>query len=237
MLIIIKLFLAHLLGDFVLQSNTWVAHQEEKKTKSIYLYLHALIHGGLAILLIGKNYWLLALLISLTHLIIDWAKVQFQKDNNRTIWFIIDQLLHVFTILFLYYFLVGDVNFKDLSPYQETIWLFVTAALFVTVAASYIIRILLNYWTNQIELDENNSLKKAGSWIGILERLFILVFVISQNWIAIGFLITAKSVFRFGDLQNSQNRKLTEYILIGTLLSFGIAIFTGLLVQGVLKLM
>jgi hypothetical protein len=53
---------------------------------------------------------------------------------------------------------------------------------------------------------------------------------VTSNWQAIGFLIAAKSVFRFGDLSQSKDRKLTEYILIGTLLSFGIAITTGLVV-------
>jgi hypothetical protein len=47
----------------------------------------------------------------------------------------------------------------------------------------------------------------------------------------IGFLLAAKSVFRFGDLTRAKNRKLTEYILIGTLLSFLIAIATGLIVM------
>ena len=46
-----------------------------------------------------------------------------------------------------------------------------------------------------------------------------------------GLLIAAKSVFRFNDLKESNNRKWTEYILIGTLLSFGLAILTGLLVR------
>jgi len=55
------------------------------------------------------------------------------------------------------------------------------------------------------------------------------VFVITGNWEGIGFLLAAKSVFRFGDLKESKDRKLTEYILIGTLLSFGIAIATGML--------
>jgi hypothetical protein len=41
-------------------------------------------------------------------------------------------------------------------------------------------------------------------------------------------LIAAKSVFRFGDLKESKDRKLTEYILIGTLLSFAMAIITAL---------
>ncbi|MFV0501856.1 MAG: hypothetical protein ACK5MH_09735 [Bacteroidales bacterium] len=46
----------------------------------------------------------------------------------------------------------------------------------------------------------------------------------------IGFLLAAKSIFRFGDLKDSKDRKLTEYILIGTLLSFAVAIATGQLV-------
>ena len=50
---------------------------------------------------------------------------------------------------------------------------------------------------------------------------------------AICLLITAKSVFRFNDLKESNSRKLTEYILIGTLLSFGLAIMTGLIYLGV----
>ena len=64
----------------------------------------------------------------------------------------------------------------------------------------------------------------------MLERLFVFVFVVTANWEGIGFLLAAKSVFRFGDLKESKDRKLTEYILIGTLLSFGIAIATGMLV-------
>jgi hypothetical protein len=43
------------------------------------------------------------------------------------------------------------------------------------------------------------------------------------------FLLAAKSIFRFGDLKKVKDRKLTEYVLIGTLLSFGIAILVGLI--------
>jgi hypothetical protein len=57
----------------------------------------------------------------------------------------------------------------------------------------------------------------------------VFAFVVSNNWEAVGFLLAAKSVFRFGDLKESKDRKLTEYVLIGTLLSFGIALFLGIL--------
>jgi hypothetical protein len=55
--------------------------------------------------------------------------------------------------------------------------------------------------------------------------------VISGHWEAIGFMLAAKSIFRFGDLKDSKDRKLTEYVLIGTMISFGTAIVIGVIVQ------
>jgi len=78
------------------------------------------------------------------------------------------------------------------------------------------------------ESPKEDGLKKAGAYIGVLERLFIFLFVVLGQWSGIGFLITAKSVFRFGDLSRAKDRKLTEYILIGSLLSFLLAVVTGL---------
>ena len=87
-------------------------------------------------------------------------------------------------------------------------------------------------------LEEDNSedsLESAGKYIGILERLFVFGFILLNQWSAIGLLIAAKSVFRFGDLSRAKDRKLTEYILIGTLISFGLAIFIGPVYQYLIK--
>jgi hypothetical protein len=85
-------------------------------------------------------------------------------------------------------------------------------------------------WYAEIQDTDSMSLRKAGTYIGILERLFVFTFVVTGHWDAIGFLVAAKSVFRFGDLKESKDRKMTEYILIGTLLSLEIALATGMLV-------
>jgi hypothetical protein len=85
-------------------------------------------------------------------------------------------------------------------------------------------------WSQTLNDGNEKSLNQAGKYIGILERIFVFIFVITGKWEGIGFLLAAKSVFRFGDLKESKDRKLTEYILKGTLLSFGIAIATGMLV-------
>ena len=110
---------------------------------------------------------------------------------------------------------------------QHVNWALITAVVFVTYPAAVVMGKLLEGFSDQIQID-HKSLPNAGKYIGIIERLFVLLFIIIGRWEVIGLLITAKSVFRFNDLKESNNRKLTEYILIGTLLSFGIAILTGI---------
>ncbi|MGD9200946.1 MAG: DUF3307 domain-containing protein, partial [Chitinispirillia bacterium] len=80
------------------------------------------------------------------------------------------------------------------------------------------------------------GLEDAGKWIGIIERVLIFTFIIVNQLNVIGFLIAAKSVFRFGDLKDSTDQKKTEYIIIGTFLSFTIAICIGLAVKLILKI-
>ena len=105
-----------------------------------------------------------------------------------------------------------------------------TAIVAVTIPASIAIKVFVSQWLPETTDIDSASLTNAGKYIGIFERLFILAFLLTGHWEGIGFLIAAKSVFRFGDLKESKDRKLTEYILIGTLLSFGIAIAIGLLI-------
>ncbi len=90
---------------------------------------------------------------------------------------------------------------------------------------------LTKTWQEELETDEKESLKNAGKWIGIIERILILTFILINEWAPIGFLLAAKSVFRFGDLKEGKDHKKTEYILIGTLLSFTFAIFLGLFIH------
>jgi hypothetical protein len=192
--------------------------------------LHGLIHGALAWLILWDlRYWAVALSIAVVHVGIDMVKLSFQKKNNKTGWFLMDQLLHALSIVVLWYlFFNPDIPMGVLAENQQ-FWIYLTAILFLTVVCGIGIQVLLTNWAKDIHLDKEKSLPNAGRYIGILERLLVFLFVVLGRWEAIGFLIAAKSVFRFGDLKDSRNRKLTEYILIGTLLSFGIAIVTGIL--------
>jgi hypothetical protein len=231
MIILIKLIIAHFIGDFLLQPKSWVSEKEKNKTKSFKLYLHFLIHGILVFILLWDiNFWLLALLLMFSHGIIDTIKLYVQKGRTKFQWFLIDQLLHLISILlFWFIFFRQELDFS--TGYDNThFWIYFAAILFITFVSGILMREFMTKWSKDLNESNKESLNNAGKIIGMLERLFVFVFVVTGNWEGIGFLLAAKSVFRFGDLKESKDRKLTEYILIGTLLSFGIAIATGMLV-------
>ncbi|MFT6796705.1 MAG: hypothetical protein ACJART_001849 [Maribacter sp.] len=227
MVIFVKLVLAHLIGDFMLQPLKWVIHKEANKIKSKYLYLHVLIHFALYVLVIWDfSLWKIAIILALSHLLIDLAKLYANPwFKNKNIPFILDQILHILVLYVCSYYTELPEHF--ISLFENLNWPLVLAVLFVTSPSAIIMGKLLEPMSGQINTD-HKSLPNAGKYIGIIERLFVLVFILLGRWEAIGLLITAKSVFRFNDLKESNNRKLTEYILIGTLVSFGLAILAGL---------
>ena len=55
-----------------------------------------------------------------------------------------------------------------------------------------------------------------------------MTFILLGSYEAIGFLMAAKSIFRFGELKDKNEIKRTEYVLLGTLMSFTIAVVVAL---------
>ncbi len=214
----IKLILAHLLGDFVLQPNQWVKGKSEHPLR--YLLYHGIVHAILLCVLLGFNtaYWAGALIIVLSHLLIDLAKQQLLRPG-RALWlFFADQLAHLLVIAaVVYYYTPYVIPLEWLQ--SDPFWIMLTALVLVTFVAAIVIKVILSQWRVDITVSNN-----AGMYIGMLERLFIFYFVYIGSWEGVGFLLAAKSIFRFGDLNNAKDRNLTEYVLVGTLLSFGIAI-------------
>jgi hypothetical protein len=237
--ILLRLIIAHLLADFVFQTNNMVKGKKEKGLGSAQFKWHIIIVAVLTYIFLADwaNWWA-PIGISLVHGIIDWVKISIKKDN---VWLYTgDQLAHLISIIFLWLILTPNTlgEIVNLSSYEwNTNHLFIAIAyIVVSLPSGVLIGYLTKSW--QVDIDENKkeeSLKDAGKWIGILERLLILTFIIFNQWEPIGFLLAAKSVFRFSDLKKGKEQKKTEYILIGTLLSFTLAIFIGLLTQMVLN--
>jgi hypothetical protein len=86
-----------------------------------------------------------------------------------------------------------------------------------------LIEVVTKRWRKDCE-SKGKSLANVGKYIGFFERILILTSILLSHYEMIGFLIAAKSLLRFRE----EERKQTEYVLIGSLLSFSAAILTGL---------
>lgn len=225
---LVKLVLSHLLTDFILQPKSWVNDRNTKHFASGKLYLHGLITGALAWLLAGAQYWMVATVITVTHILIDGWKSYREKTVR---WFLIDQLLHLLVIAGCWY--VIFIKWTDVQTMwqqlniQVTIWKTITAFVFLTAPAGILIGQLTQQWRNKI--DDAESLANAGKWIGITERIIILIFVLYGQFSAIGLLVAAKGIIRFNEKDRQEVK--TEYLVVGTLLSIGLAIITGLITK------
>jgi hypothetical protein len=72
---------------------------------------------------------------------------------------------------------------------------------------------------------------RVGATIGIIERLLIATFVLTGSQAAIGFVVAAKTLARFKQLDD---RDFAEYYLLGTLASVAVALFSALLAAAAL---
>jgi hypothetical protein len=235
-ILIIKLLIAHIIGDFVLQPDSWVADKKVNKHKSKFLYLHGLIHflSLLLLLQFDWTYWPYIIIIVVSHLVIDLIKLNLEGRINTKILFLTDQIFH-FIVIGIVAYIIDPFTINLEKIYSKESLLFILALLLISFVSSIVMRMIMGKW-NLEEDDSDDSLESAGKYIGVLERLFVFGFILLNQWSAIGLLIAAKSVFRFGDLSRAKDRKLTEYILIGSLISFGLAILIGLLYKYFIKL-
>ncbi|HLS96596.1 uncharacterized protein DUF3307 [Sphingobacterium allocomposti] len=231
MILFLKLLLAHLLGDFVLQPTSWVQRRKERVS---YLLLHVAVHGGLLFLFLLPEIaerWQTVIFIACTHLVIDSLKIYGEKrwPFKPFLLFIADQALHIAALLAVLLYEYGIPSEWQQLLLSPKAMLYAIAFVLVTAASPVMLRVFFSKWTKDLDFlhKHQNSLADAGLLIGIMERLLIVLFIQLNFLSGIGFLLGAKSIFRFGDLTNAKDTKFTEYILVGTLASFVVGIAIG----------
>ncbi|RKF15226.1 DUF3307 domain-containing protein [Roseovarius spongiae] len=224
------LLLAHALADFALQTD-WI---NANKTRLPALLLHGAIVWLTAHAALGLVYdpWLSAL--ALAHVLIDATKVQLARRLNgfRGIGaFLADQGAHLLTLLIVAR-LAPDLwqggawaGMDALLPLYALL-----AGLVVTLTAGqYAVGLLMRPHSRRVR---NDGLRDGGRLIGLLERGLIYLLILAGQPLGVGFLIAAKSILRFGTATRDQ--RSAEYVIIGTLASFGWAIAVALGVQALL---
>ena len=201
-------------------------------SRLIGLTIHSGIQATLSYIFVAEwSLWFIPTVIFISHFIIDLIKICYGGEKLPTLLF--DQLAHYVVIIGLWWLLrINGTITVSSNHLTFASWLIITSYIAILAPTSILIKSFIEYekWIPSQSLPSEESLQglpNAGKWIGYLERILILTFIYTGNIEGIGFLLAAKSVFRFGELNRTRDIKVTEYVLIGTLVSFTIAIVIG----------
>lgn len=234
------IILAHIIGDFYLQTDKIA---EKKKNSNMYLAIHCILYTivvsiGLYILT-GNRMEILkdAGLIFLSHGVADLLKQKLCKKINKYEFriFLLDQSVHIGSLFLIFCLMkqtqylfhdciVKGVNINQFVAVATAILLcWKPAAIFISLVFKVIPKTCIYDKNGSEDISQNseNEVEKIGYWIGILEREIILLLGLMGQFGAIGFVLTAKSLARFKQLED---KSFAEKYLIGTLLSAFIAI-------------
>jgi hypothetical protein len=286
-MLLLSLVLAHLIADFYLQTDEMV----RDKIKNIKKHIghHFLVNGLVLVVFllfyfkdvaVIKNLILSLLFIAGSHVVIDLLKIKLldtikmkkEENLNRLGFFLLDQVLHMVSILLASKLFLGiDISIihklilydGGLSTISSGLFVFIIFIL-ATSVGGHMIKILLGSFPHQLltfegkfvfknEQQENyNAIRTSGKrglteeynytifskqdlsrgkLIGYIERLLVLVLTYYSAYPAIGFIVAAKSIARFKQMDD---RDWAEYFLLGTLSSMFIGITLGIILREVL---
>ena len=248
MILVFKtMLIGHFLGDFYFQSDQLAT---KKLNDNIALLTHAMIYSlvlfTVSFIFYTQTFSFYFLLLCLSHLVVDYFKIVIHKKEwiPHIYLYLLDQAMHII-LLFLYCYYINTFNAFHFRSWisiitnsnLQNIEIYISWLLLLIVViqpASITIKTLLNGFqptdTTSKENSEQskNGIPKAGAFIGILERILIILMLSIKEYSSIGLGITAKSVVRYKKI--SEDPVFSEYYLLGTLLSTIIAVITYLLI-------
>ncbi|WP_371224502.1 DUF3307 domain-containing protein [Roseovarius sp. 2305UL8-3] len=220
------LLFAHVLADFALQTN-WI---NKNKAKPHVMLLHGAIVWITAHAALGQVYDPTLAVLTAAHLVIDGIKT-WGGFRSLTA-FVTDQGAHGVTLLAATYYAptLWQSGQWATCPTLLPLMALLSGLILSLTAGQYAVGLLMRPHSQRIR---NVGLREGGRLIGLLERGLIYVMILANHPLGVGFLIAAKSILRFGTA--SRDQRTAEYVIIGTLASFGWAIAITIGIQGLLS--
>lgn len=238
--LLVLLLIGHFFVDYYLQNDRMV---QKKKMKIKYQLSHGLIYLVVNLLLVlplGQVQLLVTVaILSLGHLLIDLCKFglgrlidgknygkmvrRLRKWEDRGIIYLTDQGLHLIMLMViasLYTNIYGQVGYWQgpLGTWQihNQSLRYLLAVMMILKPVNVTFRVLFgqNKPSDQTNFVQDLS---AGKRIGSMERLLVLIFLLLNQYTAIGLVFTAKSVTRYNRI--AEEPSFAEYYLLGTLFS------------------
>ena len=240
----LALYLAHLLTDFVFESDRLVAG---KRNSAALAYVE---HGGIhllsAALLLGLaspmlvrslDFYEVIIGLTLVHLVFDWGKLSLVRLTTKaegTLAFVAGQLVYVFPVC-VAAAIIAKTPLHELMAgltrvqfHAEQTLLLLVVYIGVIFGGGHFVRLVTKpLLRGDLGLagQTTEELQNAGMYIGWLERFLILTSLLLQSPATVGLILTAKSIARYPEFKS---KRFAEYFLIGTLLSISIGIVGGL---------
>jgi hypothetical protein len=239
---------AHLISDFVFQTDEIVNLKKGKAFKGFFVHSFVVfIFTFFFTLFYGfKMAFIFALVVSISHILLDFIKENLASKTAvlEFIFFIFDQILHFTIIYFIWKFFI---NYFSLSIFEQVIFIdlnylfnfgislkellvFVNVYLIVLFAGAVFLEKILKII--DIQINNQSDGIKMGKYIGIIERALILTLVTFGSTSSIAVIFTAKSIARFKKFDDKKH--FVEYYLLGTFCSIFIALIGGLLLKNLI---
>ena len=225
------LLAGHMIADFYLQTT---AFANKKTEKFSVLFAHSLVYAivitGFTLSVVSpcKRVWGSIAIICVSHFIIDSIKVSVDKKwpdpGFRLITFLADQTLHIGIIAvvcrlgapFQIREAVDIFAAKLFSGSPDKYLRYMLIVLTVLNPSSVLVKKVTACVLNKSGASDQENEPSVGRMIGYLERLIIVILILCKETGAIGFVLTAKSLARYKQL-NEQG--FAEKYLVGTLTS------------------
>ena len=242
--VLLLFLIGHVLGDFYLQT-TGLAENKDKSFRNVLLHsgIYCISMTAVIVPIFSLRLLAFTFVISTSHFIIDLFKFLIKRkdlidEKNDAFVYSLDQILHLFTVFGTTLAVnLWSVPIKYISGVETIVS---RAKIGATDALSWILILLIIIQPVSVTIkkvlyrfrletaDNEPGIPNAGALIGVFERCIILLLLVVGQYSAIGFVLTAKSVARYNKM--TENRKFSEYYLLGTLLSTLMVIAAYLLI-------
>lgn len=141
-ILLVKLIAAHLIGDFLLQSNMMcrLKYDNDWSKRIAALSVHSAIQAILSYVFIAWwSDWIISVVIFISHFMIDLVKVSYGSRKLPSL--IADQVAHYMVIILLGWFVsVNDGSCGQPGLFSISFWIVGTAYIAVLLAAKSVFR-------------------------------------------------------------------------------------------------
>lgn len=224
---ILSMFLAHLMGDYILQwDNLALWKSRELKGVAAHCLIVFVVTWLFAIPFGGMGWWGV-LFISITHFLIDASQLKIKPPVSPLARFLLDQIAHIMIIFVALVgggYLAWPTLFADLTVITQSqrLLLNLIGYAFVTMPAW----VLVKFAAYGLVLGTAPEFPgKSNKYLGILERILITTFIVCGQFLLALLVVMPRLVMERPDVMEDEQRPVYLAELLG---SVTLAVMTGL---------